>query len=345
MSYEPFLEVLRGGRVESIHHGALAVADAQGQLVAWAGDPQVNPFTRSSAKPFQALPLIESGAADAFGLTDRQLAVICGSHTGTPEHLEVVESIQRAAGIAEAELQCGVHLPYDGAEARRLRAAGETPRINHNNCSGKHSGMLALAVHLGAPRASYLERDHPVQRRILAAVSQMSGVAEDSIGLGVDGCSAPNFALPLQAAATAFARLADPAGLPSASGDACRRVFRAMTANPRMVSGPTGFDTRLIEFGGSRWIAKGGAEGYYGMALQPGAVRPGSPALGVALKIADGDAARRATTPVVLAILNELGWGGTGDAAFHLEFGPRHLQNWRGLDVGETRVVLHLQRS
>ena len=345
MSYEPFLEVLRGGRVESIHQGALAVADAQGKLVAWAGDPQVNPFMRSSAKPFQALPLIESGAAEAFGLTDRQLAVICGSHAGTPEHLEVVDSIQRAAGIAEAELQCGVHPPYDGAEARRLRAAGETPRINHNNCSGKHSGMLALAVHLGAPRLSYLERDHPVQRRILAAVSQMSGVPEALIGLGVDGCSAPNFALPLQAAATAFARLADPAGLPAASGDACRRVFQAMAANPRMVSGPTGFDTRLIEFGGSRWIAKGGAEGYYGMALRPGAVRPGSPALGVALKIADGDAARRATTPVVLAILNELGWSGTGDPAFHLEFGPRHLQNWRGLDVGETRVVLDLQRS
>jgi L-asparaginase II len=344
MSYEPALEVLRGGRVESIHYGAVAVADSKGQLIAWAGDPQVDPFTRSSAKPFQALPLIESGAADAFGLTDRQLAVICGSHTGTPEHLEVVESIQRAAGIAEAELQCGVHSPYDGAEARRLRAADETPRINHNNCSGKHSGMLALAVHLGGPRSSYLERDHPVQRRILAAVSQMSGVPEDSIGLGVDGCSAPNFALPLQAAATAYARLADPAGLPAAAGGACRRVYQAMAANPRMVSGPGGFDTRLIELGGSRWIAKGGAEGYYAMALQAGALRPGSPALGVALKIAEGDAARRATTPVVLALLKELGWGGAQDPAFLLEFGPRRLQNWRGLDVGETRVVLNLHR-
>ncbi|MEX0787546.1 MAG: asparaginase, partial [Anaerolineales bacterium] len=290
MSYVPFLEVLRGGRVESIHYGALAIADARGQLVAWAGDPHVDPFTRSSAKPFQALPLIESGAADAFGLTDRQLAVICGSHTGTPEHLEVVESIQRAAGIAEADLQCGVHPPFDGAEALRLRSAGEPPRVNHNNCSGKHSGMLALAIHLGAPRSSYVEREHPVQKKILAALSRLSGVPGESIGLGVDGCSAPNFALPLQAAATAFARLADPAGLPAAAGDPCRRVFQAMAGDPRMVSGPGAFDTRLIELGAGRWIAKGGAEGYYGMALQPRAVRPGSPALGVALKIADGDA-------------------------------------------------------
>jgi L-asparaginase II len=345
MGYEPLLEVLRGGRVESIHYGALAVADTQGRLVAWVGDPQVDPFLRSSAKPFQALPLIESGAADALGLTDRQLAVICGSHTGTPEHLEVVESVQRAAGIAEADLQCGTHLPYDGAEARRLRQAGESPRVNHNNCSGKHSGMLALAVHLAAPLPSYLEREHPVQRRILAAVSQMSGVPEDSIGLGVDGCSAPNFALPLRAAATAFARLADPTGMPAAAGEACRRVFQAMAANPKLVSGPGSFDTRLIELGGSRWIAKGGAEGYYGMALQPGAARPGSPALGVALKIADGDAARRATTPVVLAVLAGLGWEAPHDPTLRLEFGPRRSQNWRGLDVGETRVILRLQRA
>ena len=345
MSYEPLLEVLRGGRVESIHHGAIAVADPHGRLVAWAGDAKADPFLRSSAKPFQALPLIESGAAQAFGLSDRQLAVICGSHTGTPEHLEVVESVQRAAGIGEAELQCGTHFPYDAAEARRLRQAGESPRVNHNNCSGKHSGMLALAMYLGAPRPSYLEPEHPVQRRILASLSQLSGVAEASIGLGVDGCSAPNFALPLQAAATAYARLADPAGLPAAAGEACRRAFQAMALNPRMVSGPGAFDTRLIELGGSRWIAKGGAEGYYAMALQPGAVRPGSPALGVALKIADGDASRRATTPIVLALLKELGWGGVQDPDFLLEFGPRHLQNWRGLDVGETRVVLHLHRA
>lgn len=344
MAYEPVIEILRGGRVESVHHGAAAVADGTGRLLAWAGDGEIVTFLRSAAKPFQALPLVESGAADAFGLSTDQLAVVCASHTGTRHHVELVESIQRAAGIGESELQCGAHFPYDAAEARRLRQAGEAPRLNHNNCSGKHTGMLALARHLDAP-GSYLDLEHPVQRLIRRALADMAGAAEDGIGVGVDGCSAPNFALPLRAAATAFARLADPAGLPPVRRDACRRVFEAMASRPTLVAGPGAFDTQLIESGQGRWIAKGGAEGFHAVGLRPGGAGPGSPALGVAIKIADGDAARRALTPVVLAVLSELGVRWPDDSPLLREFGPRPLRNWRDLEVGESRLVVRLQRA
>jgi L-asparaginase II len=343
MSFEPLIEVLRGGQLESVHHGAVAVADAQGQLVAAVGDPDRATYLRSSAKPIQALPLVESGAADAFGLTPRQLAVICASHAGTPEHTEVVRSVQRAAGIDESDLQCGVHFPYDSVEAHRMREAGEEPTPNHNNCSGKHSGMLALARHLKASIADYLAPDHPVQRRILAELARLSGISEEAILIGVDGCSAPTFAVPLRAAASAFARLAEPTRLGVPQADACRRIFDAMATHPVLVAGPGAFDTRLMEAGAGRWISKGGAEGYHAVALRAGAAGPGSPALGIAVKIADGDTARRAVGAVVLAVLSELGCTFPANPPLDLEFGPRRLRNWRGLEVGETRIIFRLR--
>lgn len=345
MPYEPLLEVLRGGRVESIHHGAVAVADPAGHLRAWAGDGEAVTYLRSSAKPFQALPLIEEGAAEALGLSTDQLAVVCASHTGTPRHIDVVQSIQRAAGIDESELQCGSHFPFDAAEAKRLREAGEAPGPNHNNCSGKHTGMLALARHLGTPTADYLDPEHPVQRRIRAALAEMSGLGQDEIGMGVDGCSAPNYAMPLRAAATAFARLADPARLPGVRRQACRQIFEAMAGRPSLVAGPGAFDTRLIEAGEGRWIAKGGAEGFHAVGMRPGALGPGSPALGVAIKIADGDAARRALTPVVLAVLAALGVTWPEDSPLLREFGPRAIRNLREREVGETRPVVRLRQA
>jgi len=345
MTYEPVLEVLRGGRVESIHFGAVAVADPAGRLVAWAGDGDIVTYLRSSAKPFQALPFVESGAAEGLGLSMDQLAVVCASHTGTPRHIEIIESIQRAAGIDESELQCGSHFPYDPTEARRLRESGEAPRVNHNNCSGKHTGMLALARHLAAPTVDYLDPEHPVQRRIRRALAEMSGLDEDEVGVGVDGCSAPNFALPLRSAATAFARLADPAELHEVRRDACRQIFEAMASRPALVAGPGTFDTRLIEAGEGRWVAKGGAEGFHAVGLRPGAAGPGSSALGLAVKIADGDAARRALTPVVLAVLGALGVTWPEDSALLREFGPRPVRNWREREVGETRPVVHLRRA
>jgi L-asparaginase II len=353
VSYQPVLEVTRGGIVESIHYGAVAVTDASGGLVAWWGDPEVVTYLRSSAKPFQALPLNESGAADHFGLDSKQLAVICSSHAGTDEHVATVASAQSQVGVTEGDLLCGVHPPYDLATWQRLKALGQDPTPYRHNCSGKHTGMLALARFLGEPLAGYIEPDHPVQRRILAAFSGMCGLPEAEIGIGIDGCSVPTFAVPLRAAATAFARLADPSGLATERAQACRRVFAAMTSHPEMVSGPGRFDSRVMALAGGRMVVKGGAEGYHGIALLPGATGPGSPALGVALKIADGDLGRPSDMPpgqraggrVVLAVLQALGSLSPDELLQLGEFSSRQVTNWRGLSVGEMRACLHLEMA
>jgi L-asparaginase II len=247
VGYQPVVEILRGGIVESIHFGAVAVADARGNLIAYCGDPETATFLRSSAKPFQALPLVESGAADAFGLTSDQLAVICASHSGTDRHAEVVRAAQARCGVTEDDLLCGVHPPLDPETASRLRAEGREPTPIRHNCSGKHTGMLGLARFLGAPLAEYTKPDHPVQQRILNAFSAMCDIIPESVGVAIDGCSVPTFAVPLRAAATAYAHLADPAGLAPGRASACRRIFSAMSEYPFLVAGPGRFDTALME--------------------------------------------------------------------------------------------------
>ncbi len=345
MDYRPVLEVTRGPVVESVHHGAVAVCDREGAVVAWWGDPEVVTYLRSSAKPFQALPLLESGAADHFGFSDREIALACASHSGTDRHVEVVRSMQAKAGLEESHLQCGIHPPYDKETARRLEAQGEQPTANRHNCSGKHTGMLALAHFLDVPLERYLDRDHPVQQRILEALAAMCGFSVEEVAVGTDGCSAPNFAIPLRSAAAAYARLADPSGLPPGRAEACRRIFAAMTGNPEMVAGPGRFDTRLMQVTGGRILAKGGAEGFQGIAIPAGSLGPGSPALGVALKIADGNLGRRAGGPVVLAVLEMLGALSPGELEALSSFGPQKLTNFRGLEIGETRTCFRLDRA
>jgi len=353
VGYQPVVEVLRGGIVESVHYGAVAVADPLGNLVAWWGDPETVTFLRSSAKPFQALPLVESGAADHFGLTPAHLAVICASHSGTDEHVRMVGSAQSQTGVSEDDLLCGVHPPADAETARRLRAEGLEPTPNRHNCSGKHTGMIALARYLGVPTGSYMERGHPVQERILLAISEMCSLEAGAIGVAIDGCSVPTFAVPLRAAATAYARLGDPSRLPPARAEACRRIFEAMASHPFLVAGPGRFDTQLMQVGEGRLVVKGGAEGYHGIAVAPGAAGPGSPALGIALKIADGDQGRlsdtppgqRATARAVLAVLGELGALDAAQRGRLAEFEERRLTNWRGLEVGEVGACLRLERS
>ncbi len=203
---ETLVEVWRGGRVESEHRGAIAVVDANGRVLAHSGDVLVTSYLRSSAKPFQLLPLIESGAADRFGFTDRELAVIAGSHSGEPRHLEAVQSILNKIGIGDEALQCGLHVPFNPEAAKALRVANQSASVLHNNCSGKHAGMLAQAVDRGLSTADYLDPQHPVQIGIRHRLAQLADLAFDDIGVGVDGCSAPCFALPLKHAALAFAR-------------------------------------------------------------------------------------------------------------------------------------------
>jgi len=324
---EPLVEVTRGGRLESEHRGAIAAVDATGQLIAYVGNVELVSYLRSSAKPFQLLPLIDSGAADRLGFTDRELAVIAASHSGEPQHVAAVQSILNKIGLPEAALQCGVHPPFNAAAAQALSAAGQAPSAIHNNCSGKHAGMLAQAVDRGLTTHDYLEPDHPIQITIRQTLADLSGVAFDEVGVGVDGCSVPCFALPLKRAALAFAKLAD------AQTPALARIRRVMTEYPEMIGGEGRLDTDLMRAAQGRVISKGGAEGYHGFGVLPGADRP---ALGIAIKIADGDG-KRGGAPVVIEVLKQLGVLNAEALLALKSYHTWTLTNHRGIDVGEVR--------
>jgi L-asparaginase II len=339
-AYEPVVRATRGGVEESVHFGAIAVANASGQVLASWGDPETVTFMRSSAKPFQALPLVESGALEAFGLTGEDLALFCASHAGTDAHVRGVERIQSKVGLEESDLQCGTHSPLDRATAFRLEAEGRRATPNRHNCSGKHTGMLTLAKQLGAPLTTYLSPDHPVQRQILAALGAMADIGEADFRLGTDGCSAPNFALPLRAAATAYARLAGPHKLPQHRATACERIFDAMTAYPVLVSGEGLLDTVLMS-ALPGVLSKGGAEGYQGLAIRAEA-SAGGEALGVAAKISDGDLGFRAQAVLVFSLLQQLGVRGGEKLFDRPPFGRQEIINAAGLAVGRVEPCFSL---
>ena len=209
--YSPIYEFTRGKTVELIHFGAVAVVDVKGNLIASYGDPNVVTFLRSTAKPFQVMPFIMHEGQKAFHLTDREIAIMCASHSGTDEHVSVVRGIQQKIGISEEELLCGTHYPYHGPTASRLRERKEQPTPNRHNCSGKHTGMLAYGRMLSKTDLPYIDITHPMQLEILENFAQMCNLPVEDVKTGIDGCSAPNFAVPLQNAALAFARLCDPA--------------------------------------------------------------------------------------------------------------------------------------
>jgi L-asparaginase II len=340
---EPLLELTRGDTVESIHMGAIVVVDRHGALLHAIGDPQTVTFLRSAAKPFQALPFIEAGGHTHYGLGQKEIAVICASHSGTDEHVTTIAGIQAKAGIGEDQLMCGVHMPFDKTTAEAMIRREESPTSNRHNCSGKHSGMLAFARMNGESLESYLEVNHPVQQRILQVLSEMSGAGNEDILLGTDGCSAPNFALSLYHSAQAWAKLADPVDLPQRREQACRTITAAMTAYPEMVGGPGRFDTEVMQAAKGRVIAKAGAEGYEGIGIVPGSAGPGSPGMGVALKIADGDGYGRARSAVALELLRQLGVLSSDELELMSHHGPvRPVRNWRKLEVGEMHPVFSL---
>lgn len=345
--YKPMLELTRGQTVESLHHGAVAVADAHGKLIASYGDPFSVTFLRSSAKPFQILAFLRHGGQAIYHLTQREIAIMCASHSGTDAHLEVLHSIQEKANIDESELLCGVHFPMDDTTADLMRARGEKPTPNRHNCSGKHSGMLAFAK-LQNEKTSfdYLDPHHPIQHEILQTVAALCQMKVEDIHLGVDGCSAPNFAMPLYHAAVGYARLSDPDEgkvAPPDLAQACKTAAAAMMAHPDMVGGPGRFDTRLMDVTGGRIVAKGGAEGYQGIGIMPGALGPHSPALGIALKIADGDLRGKARPAAAMEVLNQLGALSSEESAALAEFGPTFaIQNWRSLVVGRAEPIFKL---
>lgn len=342
--YQPVYEVTRGRIVESIHFGAAAIVDSRGRLLAHLGDPQAVTFLRSTAKPFQALPFIERGGREKFGLAQREIAILCASHTGTAEHVETVKQIQAKIGISVDDLLCGTHYPLDESTTDQMKRRGELPNAYCHNCSGKHTGMLAHAKmrHLALP--TYLEFDHPIQVFTLQVFAELCDLPQTDVELGIDGCSAPNFAVPLFHAALGYARLCDPFGLPTERAAACQTITSAMTAHPNMVGGPGRFDTRLMEATQGRIVAKGGAEGYQGIGLLPGALGPDSPGIGIAIKISDGDPSGRALHGVSLSILQALGALSTDEMTLLADFGPANpLYNFRKLAVGERHPAFKLE--
>ncbi len=333
--FEPALLVERGGLIEAIHCGAVAVVAPDGNRIASLGDPDAIYYLRSSAKPLQVLPLIESGAADHFGFTPRQLAVMAGSHSGSDEHVAVVASILERIGLDEGALACGVQTPLGREETLALDLRGEKPRQIHNNCSGKHAAMLALARFRGYSIEGYYRPAHPAQGEIIATLAGLADWPAEQIVVGVDGCGVPVFGLPLRASALTFARLANPAGLSAPRQSACRRVVAAMQAHPVMVSGHGRICTVLLTTLAGKIVAKGGAEGFYTFGVLPG-VLAGAPAgLGVALKLEDGES-RRGVTLLTLEVIRQLGLADDAAWATLLRHFPYAVKNLRGEDVGRV---------
>lgn len=340
---QPLVEATRGGLVESIHFGALAVVDSAGTLVAAVGDPGLVTFPRSSAKPLQAIPFIEAGGHEAFNLTQAEIALICASHHGTDAHVEVLRQFHAKIGISEDNLACGFHIPYDPSTAEALVLNAEKPSQIRHNCSGKHTGMLALARLNDWPIDGYLDSGHPVQQAILVTFAEMCGIDPDQIVIGVDGCSAPTFAVPLRNFALGIARLSDLADLSPERQKACQTITRAMWAAPEMVSGPEGFDTHLLRACPERAMAKGGAEGYQALGVMRAALGADTQGLGVAIKISDGDITSRGRHVVAVEILNQLGLLSGEDLAALRRFGPTTpLLNQAGIHVGDLRPVFQL---
>ena len=329
----PLIETTRGGTLECVHHGAVAVADAGGRLLASAGDPHWLSFTRSTLKPFQALPLMEAGGIRHFALASRQLALLCASHSGEPMHVEQVEILLKKAGLSFKALQCGCHVPIFASMG--LGPAPEPFDERHHNCSGKHAGFLAWCVQQGQPVASYLAPGHPLQQAVRRAVARVAGLEPGQLRAGTDGCSAPNYAMPLSRLARSYARLAQ--GAQDAEfGESFAALGGAMTAHPELVSGTGRSDLAFMRAGRGDWIAKAGADGVQALASK-------SRGIGLAIKIADGQglAAQAAT----VAVLDQLGWL---DARQREELRPwraEAIANARGTQVGERRAAFTLRPS
>lgn len=308
----PLTRVIRGGEVESVHRGSIAIVDASGRLVAFAGDPAMRASLRSAAKPFQAIPLLEYGGVEEYELSEEEIALTCASHGGEPMHVATAAALLRKGEFDEEDLLCGIHMPFDEKAAADLRAAGESPSPLHNNCSGKHAGMLLATQVMDVPSAGYIEADHPLQKLMRQTVADFGGLTTDEVPVVIDGCGVSAFFLPLHRAAWAYARLMGSALERYATSGA--DVVHAMTSFPEYVAGNWSLTTPLMQAFGGELLAKEGAEGFYAMALSStlsaevaDALRlPEPTALGVAIKIEDGSMSR-GRNPVILALLEAIG--------------------------------------
>jgi L-asparaginase II len=349
-SSQPILELTRGRVVESTHFGSIAIVDSTGKLLHSYGDPQTVAFLRSSAKPFQALPFVERGGVEHFNFTQRELSISCASHETAQHHLDTVRTMQAKIGIQENQLQCGPHLPGDATMLRMVIKQDITPTRNFNNCSGKHTAMLAHAKMRNLPLENYLAHDHPIQQDILTTFAEMCMIEKEKVELGIDGCSAPNFAVPLVNAALGMARLCDPRTLTEARATACRKITTAMTTHPEMVSNYGEFDCGLMTTGAGKIVTKRGAEGFQIIGLMPGV--HGENGVGIAFKVTDGDASHmnddlesstRVRPAIALEILRQLKALDEAQLKSLAEFGPtKQLKNYSEIVTGESHPVFDL---
>jgi L-asparaginase II len=319
------IDVWRGNLIESRHEIHGAVVDAHAGVVHVWGDIKAPIYGRSAIKPLLALLVTESGAADAFNLSEREIALACASHNGEPGHVETVKAWLARIGLGVEDLECGVQMPGNEAVHGVMYAKGELPTRAHNNCSGKHSGFLTAAKHLGFPTNGYIQYEHPVQQRLLGILEQMSGAYLQGVPRGVDGCGIPTIAFPIGNHAFAMAQMADPHHLPEPRAAACRRVLHAMSAEPWYVAGTGRFCTKVMEVTGAKAGIKTGAEGVY-MGAFP------ELGLGVCLKAADGGG--RATEVAMGAVMKLLGVISEADEAkLHATLEPE-IKNWAGTITG-----------
>lgn len=330
---------------ESLHRGFIAVVDAEGEMLVSLGNVETRTWYRSAAKPFQTIPMVASGAAEYYKLTDQELAVITGSHSGENMHLEAVSSILRKIGLDSSDLLCGVHPPFDSAAEKQPQAADCQPQVLHNNCSGKHAGMLAFAKFIGEPTANYIDPQHSIQWQIRITIARFADVPVDEITIAIDGCSAPVFGASIEAMARSYAQLVSvrqtdiEPELPSLVA-AAERVVQAMMQFPEMVGGShSRLDTDLMRASGGQIVSKVGAEGVQLLGVRPCPLYPKG--LGIAIKIEDGDS-RRARDPVVIETLRQLGVLDQNQLAQLAPYGHSTIFNHRGLEVGEVRTCFNL---
>ena len=326
----PLAAVIRGGFVESRHHGAYAIVGPGGAVIRAAGDIEHPVYPRSAIKALQCMAVIESGAAERFGFSPAEIALACASHGGEPDHVATAGAMLAKLGLDAEALECGAHWPSDSAAARELARRGDRPSALHNNCSGKHAGMLAVALALGVPHHGYVEPGHPVQQRIAAILGALAGSDTAAAPCGIDGCSVPTWALPLRGLALAFHRFASGEGVPPARAAAGQRIIAAIRANPFMVAGTKRFCTDLMR-AVPRAFVKTGAEGVFCAAVPHAG-------LGLALKCSDG--ASRAAETAIAGLLAGLDVWTEAERQQLLGFARVTIRNWRNRETGEIRALV-----
>jgi L-asparaginase II len=332
MDANPILaEQTRGPLVENRHRGAYAIVDAEGKVIASAGDIERAIFPRSAVKSMQALAIAASGSLTRFDLSDEELALACASHLGEDVHIAGVTYFLDHIGLGVDDLECGAHAPTSSAAREAMRARGGHPTALHNNCSGKHSGMLSVALAMGVPTQGYVKREHPVQVAVRAAIETVIGETLSEDRCGTDGCSIPTWAAPIRAFAQGFARMATGRGLPPDMATAAAKLFDAATRHPHLVAGTDHPDTRVMEVFGGRVMQKGGAEG-----VQCGAIR--DKGWGYTIKCDDGNMA--ASQAMMAALLLQHADPDEKQAEVLRRISRQTIRNVRGFEVGEMRAAL-----